>query len=234
MKRVIVLVLVMLLCFGALADTGSSIVLTKRKADESIKEVQNRLIELGYLNKKSNHGKYDSKTQNAVKHFQSWNLLTVTGELDDETRAKILSDSAFPFPSTFDMSPQDFIGKVSEYRQIVGLSAIHHTIDDNEHYSRALNISIDGYTSMVLTQCGGKVVEFMMIGVGDGTQTSGATIMMTFSGAIAASDSNIDNNQAFDYMMQLMERDTMTLNGIKYTYSRNAITGNLLTGSLVD
>ena len=67
---------------------------------ESVSRIQTRLLALGYLSKSSSvDGDYGSKTQNAVKLFQSCNGLTASGTADSDTLKKMYSASATSLPS---------------------------------------------------------------------------------------------------------------------------------------
>ena len=61
--------------------------------DEDIIPVQERLIELGYLEGDAD-GSFGSQTEEAVKGFQDINGLEKTGEVDEKTYEKLFSDSA--------------------------------------------------------------------------------------------------------------------------------------------
>lgn len=60
---------------------------------EEVLEVQYRLLELGYL-EEGYDGDYGPKTRLAVKEFQLFNGLSVTGEPDEETRDALNDESA--------------------------------------------------------------------------------------------------------------------------------------------
>ena len=60
-----------------------------------VKELQSRLVELGYLDKASND--YTESTAAAVKQFQTRNGLTVDGTIGPDTLEKLYSDDVKPF-----------------------------------------------------------------------------------------------------------------------------------------
>ncbi len=59
--------------------------------------LQNRLLELGYLNSPAD-GQYGSMTEQAVLKFQEVNGLTPSGIADDSTQSYLYSSSALPAP----------------------------------------------------------------------------------------------------------------------------------------
>lgn len=67
--------------------------LEKGSKGEAVKALQERLIELYYLDGKAD-GQYGKNTQAAVEKFQEAHELEVTGKADSETQAKLFSDSA--------------------------------------------------------------------------------------------------------------------------------------------
>ncbi|MBE5804051.1 MAG: hypothetical protein E7316_06010 [Clostridiales bacterium] len=64
---------------------------TTQAPSEEVKKIQARLIALGYLKDQAD-GVYGSKTENAVKQFQSANGLPETGEVDKKTYDMLFSD----------------------------------------------------------------------------------------------------------------------------------------------
>ena len=67
---------------------------------DSVTRIQTRLLALGYLSKASSvDGDFGTKTQNAVKLFQSCNGLTASGTADSATLKKMYSTSAASLPS---------------------------------------------------------------------------------------------------------------------------------------
>lgn len=68
-------------------------VLEKGSKGDEVKAVQERLIELHYLNDKAD-GNYGKNTQNAVAKFQEANEIEATGIADPETQKVLFSDSA--------------------------------------------------------------------------------------------------------------------------------------------
>ena len=71
---------------------------TLQKGDkgDSVVQLQDCLVQLGYLN--SQTGVYDDATVTAVKNFQRYNGLTVDGKAGEETQKKLFSDNATAYP----------------------------------------------------------------------------------------------------------------------------------------
>jgi peptidoglycan hydrolase-like protein with peptidoglycan-binding domain len=69
------------------------------KPEPAVKAVQQRLIELGYLVKGDDDGRFGPATQNAVLAFQKWERLDRTGLLDTATK-KRLTTAVHPVPIT--------------------------------------------------------------------------------------------------------------------------------------
>ena len=90
LTRTIALVLVLLVIFGccALAQTY-----TIGASGEEVARVQQRLIELGYLEGDAD-GKYGEKTAAAVRSFQEAHGMSATGEADDATVSALLDTDA--------------------------------------------------------------------------------------------------------------------------------------------
>jgi hypothetical protein len=59
------------------------------RPDNAVKEVQQRLIELGYLLPGDDDGRFGPATQNAILSFQKWERLGRTGLLDRQTKARL-------------------------------------------------------------------------------------------------------------------------------------------------
>jgi peptidoglycan hydrolase-like protein with peptidoglycan-binding domain len=57
--------------------------------DPAVKDVQQRLIDLGYLLPGDGDGRFGPATQNAILAFQKWERLGRTGLLDDRTKARL-------------------------------------------------------------------------------------------------------------------------------------------------
>ena len=57
--------------------------------DAGTKSVQERLIELGYLLRGDNDGRFGPATQNAILAFQKWERLNRTGLLDVQTKVRL-------------------------------------------------------------------------------------------------------------------------------------------------
>jgi hypothetical protein len=67
--------------------------------DPKVKELQQRLIDLGYLLTGDDDGRFGPATQNAILAFQKWERLGRTGLLDAQTKAK-LATATRPAPLT--------------------------------------------------------------------------------------------------------------------------------------
>jgi peptidoglycan hydrolase-like protein with peptidoglycan-binding domain len=59
--------------------------------DAGVKLLQQRLIELGYLLRGDDDGRFGPATQNAILSFQKWERLSRTGLLDRQTKARLAS-----------------------------------------------------------------------------------------------------------------------------------------------
>jgi N-acetylmuramoyl-L-alanine amidase len=57
--------------------------------DDAVKQLQQRLIELGYLLPGDDDGRFGPATQNAILSFQKWERLGRTGLLDSATKARL-------------------------------------------------------------------------------------------------------------------------------------------------
>jgi peptidoglycan hydrolase-like protein with peptidoglycan-binding domain len=57
--------------------------------DPAVEDVQQRLIDLGYLLRGDADGRFGPSTQNAILSFQKWERLERTGLLDDRTKARL-------------------------------------------------------------------------------------------------------------------------------------------------
>jgi len=60
------------------------VAMKKGSSGQKVVFVQSRLNDMGIIFDRAD-GRYGSMTELAVKYFQAWNLLTVTGEMNDET-----------------------------------------------------------------------------------------------------------------------------------------------------
>jgi hypothetical protein len=67
--------------------------------DPVVKVLQQRLIELGYLLRGDDDGRFGPATQNAVLAFQKWERLARTGLVDAKTKARLAS-AKHPVPLT--------------------------------------------------------------------------------------------------------------------------------------
>jgi lipoprotein-anchoring transpeptidase ErfK/SrfK len=66
--------------------------------DPAVKHLQQRLIELGYLIRGDDDGRFGPATQNAVLAFQKWERLRRTGLVDPQTKARLVT-ARHPVPS---------------------------------------------------------------------------------------------------------------------------------------
>jgi L,D-transpeptidase catalytic domain/Putative peptidoglycan binding domain/Sporulation and spore germination len=64
--------------------------------DPAVSDLQQRLIELGYLLPGDDDGRFGPATQNALLSFQKWERLSRTGLLDSQTKARL---AVAPHPS---------------------------------------------------------------------------------------------------------------------------------------
>jgi sporulation and spore germination protein/L,D-transpeptidase-like protein/putative peptidoglycan binding protein len=62
-----------------------------RAPDPAVKKLQQRLIELGYLLRGDDDGRFGPATQNAVLAFQKWERLGRTGQLNGQTNARLVT-----------------------------------------------------------------------------------------------------------------------------------------------
>jgi peptidoglycan hydrolase-like protein with peptidoglycan-binding domain len=69
------------------------------KAEPGVRELQRRLITLGYLVRGDDDGRFGPATQNAVLAFQKWEGLNRTGLVDTRTKAR-LDSATRPTPRT--------------------------------------------------------------------------------------------------------------------------------------
>ena len=67
--------------------------------DPAVKTTQQHLIELGYLLRGDDDGRFGSATQNAIVAFQKWERLARTGLLDSRTKSR-LANATHPSPLT--------------------------------------------------------------------------------------------------------------------------------------
>ncbi len=66
--------------------------------NDDVKKMRDRLYELGYYNKRYDHGNYTQSTADIVAEFQKANGLPATGVATPETQALMFSDRAIPKP----------------------------------------------------------------------------------------------------------------------------------------
>ncbi len=226
MKKLIsVIVLAIMLFSIASADT-----MRNGSTGEDVRIAQQRLLELGYLDDGAD-GKFGNKTAEAVKWFQSWNVMEVTGEIDDATYKLLMSEKAMPFPKTLKITPEQFVANLSNYRKAISYPGITYTLEQSQRFSRAVRVSIDQYTALVMTQCKGEVVEFMLVGAGDGSTESGYDIVFTFAGALTASNDQIAYNECADLLLRIVNGEDVVVGDILYIYTQDPSYGSLLVGT---
>ncbi|WP_147301517.1 hypothetical protein [Kushneria indalinina] len=81
----------------------------------------------------------------------------------------------------------------------------------------------------------GAVNGIIFMGTGDGTPESGARVMVVASGLVAATQDSMSPQDAFEVVMSLLQSYdggdsvSQTLNGVKYSYQRSDMFGNMLT-----
>lgn len=229
MKRLVSIILVLaVFCCIANAET-----LKKGSKGEEVKAAQQRLIELGYLNGSAD-GQFGNKTEEAVKHFRAWNVLGVSGEIDDDTLSALMADSASPFPNTMGVSTSEFIKNIAKQMTIIDMPETNTEYRSGDEYSRAVSVLLNEFCSITVIQCGGQVVEFIANGIGDGSQNSGMVILLTFCSILAASNKSITMAETADLIMTLYNGEDQTVNGVHYTYTIDNYVGNLMTGSVID
>lgn len=76
-----------------MAGTPAPDVITRGKTGTEIYSIQERLIELGYLNYRAT-GKFSNMTSNAVRNFQQRNGLPADGQIGAETMRALFSEDA--------------------------------------------------------------------------------------------------------------------------------------------
>lgn len=76
---------------------STSFVLEMKSKGEEVRQLQKRLIELGYLAANEADGDFGSKTKKAVENFQRNNGLKTTGIVDQSMWNLIMSSDAIPF-----------------------------------------------------------------------------------------------------------------------------------------
>jgi hypothetical protein len=91
--------------------------------DAAVEDVQQQLIELGYLLPGDDDGRFGPVTQNAILSFQKWERLGRTGLLDSQTKARL---AVATHPTPIGKGPAGKRAEVLLDRQVTLL------IDDNE------------------------------------------------------------------------------------------------------
>ena len=87
------------------SSAGAYEFLERGSEGEAVRDLQLRLIELGYLSGKAD-GDYGAKTEKAVKAFQEAADLEATGEADAETQEVLFGTSAPAAPQSTTKSKQ--------------------------------------------------------------------------------------------------------------------------------
>ena len=85
MKKWLAVLLLLCLCASALAESFQ-----KGDSGEGVLQLQQRLVELGYLDAKDVDGKYGSRTEAAIARYQERHNMEATGRADDATVEAIL------------------------------------------------------------------------------------------------------------------------------------------------
>lgn len=88
-------------------SSNDSSLLKEGSEGERVEELQERLCELGYLNKRYITGYFGSLTDDAVKSFQLVNSLSVDGVVGSATTKKLNSSSAKKRPEVIEMDWYD-------------------------------------------------------------------------------------------------------------------------------
>ena len=111
-KRAIALLALLGLLWGAGAESLSTEYLTNMTPEE-VAQLEQRLQALGYLTSEADQT-YDSETRQALESFQQANQLSVTGQLDDATTARLYDAAA--------ISRQDYLRRYAQtYRDMTPL-----------------------------------------------------------------------------------------------------------------
>ena len=76
------------------SDAAVSEVLTAGMTGEQVRQVQNRLAELGYLSASFVNGVYDNNTQQAIRQFQQANGLSADGAAGSATQSRLYASGA--------------------------------------------------------------------------------------------------------------------------------------------
>lgn len=79
---------------GGASDTVVSDVLSAGMSGEQVRQIQQRLSELGYLSASFVSGVYDNQTQQAVRQFQAANGLSSDGVAGSATQSRLYASSA--------------------------------------------------------------------------------------------------------------------------------------------
>lgn len=83
-----------LLVTPAPSPAPTSFVLKVKSKGDAVRQLQQRFIQLGYLAEGEDDGDFGSKTETAVKRFQSDHSLTPTGIVDQALWERIMSEDA--------------------------------------------------------------------------------------------------------------------------------------------
>lgn len=95
MKKAGVILLTMMVggCSSFIASAESDInILEKGTSGDAVMEVQEKLIDLGYLDGSAD-GVFGDQTKNAIEEFQKLNALEVTGDIKKEDQEKLFSEN---------------------------------------------------------------------------------------------------------------------------------------------
>ena len=96
-----------------IGGTAKEYVMQEGDAGDDVKEVQDRLYELGYLDKNSRTGTFGEKTAAAVRAFQSSNKIKVDGKVGSKTLNRLYSSDVVG--NVF--KPGDTDEQIKQYQQ---------------------------------------------------------------------------------------------------------------------
>ncbi|MDL2207012.1 peptidoglycan-binding protein, partial [Eubacteriales bacterium OttesenSCG-928-N13] len=139
MRRIAAWMLVLALVFGM---SATALAYDTYKLDENangIKELQQRLIDLEYLDGKAD-GWFGKKTQAAVKRFQLVHDQEVTGIADDAMQQALYSDDAKKFPQVV-MSLNELKDMMGE----AGALGIRYDLSALESDGRSASCELNNY-----------------------------------------------------------------------------------------
>lgn len=129
--------------------------------DEELIPVQEKLIELGYLDGEAD-GSFGTQTEEAVSGFQGHNDLEKTGEIDEETYEKIFSDTAKKNPEEkLAETPTEVTAKGPDAAGMVAPTTAPKTEVEAKTVELS-NKAISNVTGSIGVQQGGTNFEFII------------------------------------------------------------------------